>query len=808
MEGLAAVSLAGNILQLIHTTRQLVSTSREIFDTGTKNKYLELEVIAKELRNRADRINIPKNANAVSTGGRDYSMESLAIQCKDIADTLLHVLEKLKLKDDSSKWRSFLQSLRTQWHDPEIEALQERLNSIGQAVNARLADNSTTGIYSRLEKLLDNNRRLEISRTQDIMKLRKHFDEALKDNRNQVEEALKDDQKQVDEGQLAEKISKVASDSLHYSAEQIILSKLRFIRLEDRYSSISSAHRNTLAWLFGTPSTQERQVNSTTFVQWLQSDDDLYWVSGRPGSGKSTLMKYLCTHPKTKEHLEAWAKSDDVIVAEYFFWNAGKNDLQKSQEGLLRSLLYQVLRKCPDYIHLVFPGAWRLHNPTDIEVSGDANTEIPDDIEGLMDALKRTCILLTRSEKRLCFFIDGLDEYGGDTFDVIQLVGVLRTLNHVKLCVSSRQWNEFEDAYGKSRTAKLYMQHFNKEDINAYIDDVFSNDDNYQELEDKETRGKALVEEIVTAANGVFFWVVLVVRSFQEGLREGDSISRLQSRLRELPTNLEEYFHRILFQDVKETYRDQAAQMFLVALVAKENLPLMAYWFLDEKDVPTERQPLKMQQTTKRHRVAKKRLNASCKGLLEPHFQSSAYEQDSLPSAVLFEYRVDFLHRTVRDYLELPTSDIQHWAPAGFDPHEAICKALYSQIKTAPHGQEYGPHISTLYQIFYYHANIIWQSQKDNPIIRELHKELQTIMSWYGVTTVGDPPIRVADTHNSSGGTNVSDADYLISIIVEHTTVESRSKTKSHNLSSSAVKRWVSKFSRKKSKSAGDAKTD
>jgi ABC-type lipoprotein export system ATPase subunit len=79
-----------------------------------------------------------------------------------------------------------------------------------------------------------------------------------------------------------------------------------------------------LTWLFGTPSTQGRQFESTTFVQWLQSDDDLYWISGRPGSGKSTLMKFLCTHQQTKEHLKAWAKSDDVIVAEYFFWNAGK----------------------------------------------------------------------------------------------------------------------------------------------------------------------------------------------------------------------------------------------------------------------------------------------------------------------------------------------------------------------------------------------------------------------------------------------------------------------------------------------------
>jgi hypothetical protein len=153
-----------------------------------KNEYLELEVIAKELRNRADRINIPENVKAASAGSSDYCIESLAIKCKDIANELLHVLDKLKLKDDSSKWKSFLQALRTQWHDPEIEAFHERLNNIGQAVNARLIDNSTLVIYSRLEKLLENNRRLEISRTQDIMELRKYFDEALKDNQKQVNE--------------------------------------------------------------------------------------------------------------------------------------------------------------------------------------------------------------------------------------------------------------------------------------------------------------------------------------------------------------------------------------------------------------------------------------------------------------------------------------------------------------------------------------------------------------------------------------------------------------------------------------------
>jgi hypothetical protein len=540
-----------------------------------------------------------------------------------------------------------------------------------------------------------------------------------------------------DDLHLALILNIIASSGRRISSEQQILYSLRFVRISDRYSSISNAHRNTLGWLFNTDGSQNHKSGATNFADWLKSDEDLYWVSGRPGSGKSTLIKYLCTHELTLQYLQQWARGDEVIIAEYFFWNAGGNHLQKSQKGLIRTLLYQILRKCPSYMCAVFPGVWQMLNPDDLAnvKSADYTLDVglPNDVQGLLEALKRTCDLLTETDKRLCFFIDGLDEYEGDTRDVISLVGILRALKHVKICVSSRQWNEFEEAYGKGGAAKIYMQDFNHEDINAYIDDVFANDDNYQEMEDIETHGKALVEEIVAAANGVFLWVVLVVRSFQEGLREGDSITRLQHRLRTLPTNLEEYFERILFHDVKDTYRDQAAQMFLVALVAKETLPLMSYWFLDEHDLPTERQPLKLQQTIKRHKDAKKRLIASCKGLLEPHYQRNVFGVDSLPSAILFEYRVDFLHRTVRDYLELPGTEIRHWAPAGFNPHEAICRVIFSQIKTAPQGVEYGPHIVALYEVYNYHAEVLCQSKNDFPLLRGYSLELADMVRKYDV---------------------------------------------------------------------------
>jgi hypothetical protein len=726
MEGLAAVSLAGNILQFVHSTRQLLRTSREILASGTKAGHVELEAIAKELRSRADSISLPQLPDVHPESQAKPSLEALALQCKHTADELLAILATLRLSEEKTKWTSFLQALRTQWHDSEIEALRDRLTAIAQAVDASLADNRTSGLQAQLTRLLENNERLEISRTQDIVGLKKYFNQALKDHQ--------DREKEKNEGVWADQVSQVASKGIHYSAEQAILSRLRFVRLEDRYSQISSAHQKTLTWLFGSHSDRVEHASSTTFVEWLNSDDTLYWVSGRPGSGKSTLMKFLGSHKSTKEQLKVWAEEDDVVIAEYFFWDAGKNELQKSQEGLLRSLLYQILRQYPDQIRLVFPGAWKVYDSNHSShrdvVDIPLEFDIPSTISGLIDALAHTCEGLIKCHKRFCFFIDGLDEYNGDTNDIIQLVDILRSLENVKICVSSRQWNEFEEAYGKIHTTKLLMEHFNYRDINAYIDDVFAHDENFQDLEDKETRGKALVDEIVAAANGVFLWVVLVVRSFQEGLREGDSIKRLQDRLRHLPKNLEEYFERILFHDVKETYRDQASVMFLVTLVAKENLPLMAYWFLDEDGYPTEHRPLTVQQIVRRHRDAKKRLIAGCKGLLEPHFLQEKNSQQ-LPSSMLFKYRVDFLHRTVRDYLELPTTDIRRWAHPGFEPNEAICKAVFSQIKTSPQDPQYGPHVSGLYGIFNYHIGAVSGSSKT----RKLKKELSEMMISYGVST-------------------------------------------------------------------------
>lgn len=63
-------------------------------------------------------------------------------------------------------------------------------------------------------------------------------------------------------------------------------------------------------------------------------------------------MKYLLDHQRTKELLYAWAQSDSLVIGSFFFWNTG-SEMQKSKEGMLRSLMYQILSKHRELIPIM-----------------------------------------------------------------------------------------------------------------------------------------------------------------------------------------------------------------------------------------------------------------------------------------------------------------------------------------------------------------------------------------------------------------------------------------------------------------------
>lgn len=73
------------------------------------------------------------------------------------------------------------------------------------------------------------------------------------------------------------------------------------------------------------------------------------------GSGKSTLIKYIWHSQAMREELvEGWAKDGDLHLACFFMFEGG-NRIQKSYEGFLRSVMYQILSARQDLIRMAFP---------------------------------------------------------------------------------------------------------------------------------------------------------------------------------------------------------------------------------------------------------------------------------------------------------------------------------------------------------------------------------------------------------------------------------------------------------------------
>ena len=146
---------------------------------------------------------------------------------------------------------------------------------------------------------------------------------------------------------------------------------LSFPVMTDREDGIAEAELTTFGWIFEKPRSEKRPWSS--FQEWLSSGESLYWVSGKAGSGKSTLMKHLFNHGRCREALTAWAGDTPLVIASFFFWYSGSG-LQKSQIGLLRALLYQCLIDHRELIPMVLADTARIPKT---ELSQDTPQNMP-----------------------------------------------------------------------------------------------------------------------------------------------------------------------------------------------------------------------------------------------------------------------------------------------------------------------------------------------------------------------------------------------------------------------------------------------
>jgi hypothetical protein len=157
---------------------------------------------------------------------------------------------------------------------------------------------------------------------------------------------------------LAQQLLDMRTECERVARSTYVTTSLRYDALYSRHSQIVDAHNKTFEWIFDPNQLQGNDCEQPVFNEWLRTQNGIYWISGKAGSGKSTLVKWICRHPKTQESLRLWAGKKELVIASHFFWCAG-TDLQKSQQGLLRSLLFDVFRSAPELIPIVAAAQWQ-----------------------------------------------------------------------------------------------------------------------------------------------------------------------------------------------------------------------------------------------------------------------------------------------------------------------------------------------------------------------------------------------------------------------------------------------------------------
>jgi hypothetical protein len=443
-------------------------------------------------------------------------------------------------------------------------------------------------------------------------------------------------------------------------APALIAEDLAFTLLENRFEGIPEAYRSTFEWVWHGQKCESRL--QCELAEWFQQEGGLFWISGKAGSGKSTLMKFICNDKRTWETLKIWAGLDHLVYGSFFFWKSG-TALQRTQVGLLRSLLYCALHQRPELVAFVFPEKLQhleqiltdhLYD-AQIDAKDMSSISLPSKFRALMDIWPLTDLknafrlLLCQNvlDTKFCFMIDGVDEFDGDYTEIVNLLKDVVKFHGVKICISSRPLRVFERAF--DRLPGFRVQDLTECDIRLYIAGNLHNNIDMVELVRKEPhRATRLTQMIVEKASGVFLWVQLVVKSLLNGLMNQDTIVDLERRLELLPPDLEDLY-RHMISKVDLLYRPRAFKFFHFATYMDiEPLALLLSLFDEEDlDLPIKARIQLMPELERLERVTDvtARITNACAGLLEVHRPKDGKCDEA---------RVQFMHRTVLDFFEKP----------------------------------------------------------------------------------------------------------------------------------------------------------
>ncbi|KAF3009082.1 hypothetical protein E8E14_008384 [Neopestalotiopsis sp. 37M] len=706
MDALAALGIACNLMQVISFAGETITLCKHVYKRGSADPGLEENAKTLRVLVRCLDESLHMPTSEVPPDQATVEVQALAKKCLNAVSSLSVQLNEIGTSRSQGRFgKTIIAVSKYLRKASDLRHLQEEIEGYQRILDSGLL----IRIYKASEAAALHNR-------EDFKNLNtnlQHFIGGLSKNQVYAFQLIQSVDTRVGNGFLA---------ILDEGTKRRVLRSLKYEGINHRRNTIKKPHRKTFEWIFrgqipddhlgdnesldieldyvsdhsitysdvfetetASLNAIEEAINEDggaktsedhalppwdDFIAWLQSDDQVYWVSGKPGSGKSTFMLFLLQDARTKTLLDK--KRPNTRILSHFLLSSGP-DLQRSVKGIYCSLLHQILeddlgenglllsiltQKAPKILSKDDPSDWKGRD--------------------LEEALE---VILEASTKPTCIFIDGLDEVIPSEIDDIlwNLLASLQSFSQVKICLSSRPEPMFQMRFDK--VPKLRIHTLTQGDIQTYARHFWTSwilpaQNNATPFDREE-----FVRLICERSDGVFLWVRLVLGRLLKGLVNGDSIAALNERLEQMPKELHDLFNDMwsrLGQDAELTdYISTAATYFRLVDTAKGRIwPLqrdaggiitVADMMLatdhdfrqdvfDGKDVSPE-------QIDRRCDAVIRNLETRCAGFLE------CYEVDldcvprkgcEIANQTRFhKLRIQFIHRSALEYLQSTPEGLQ-----------------------------------------------------------------------------------------------------------------------------------------------------
>ncbi|KAF8850492.1 hypothetical protein BDZ45DRAFT_696684 [Acephala macrosclerotiorum] len=479
-------------------------------------------------------------------------------------------LEKLKVKNGEKKrvHKSLKHALRSVWSQKSLNTLEEKLRRYQDETN----DHLLVSFNSNLNDLMTQQANGFSSQDQNIHHALRPLHQDLA-GIHRKPDIVSTDHTFGSKNYTPSRLHVPRSIDMYTNLTELnqqssvrLLSRLDFSEKALRQGDISEAYGKTFNWVFNDqdsdqqdkPALRDSKEQRSNSIHWLQQESlsrNIYWIFGKAGSGKSAFMRYIARNRETYRHLKHWAGDASVQIVQHYFWCSGQKS-QYSYNGILQSLLYDILQDRPAIAEAVFRSEWReILTATSGTCRMKQPTEWKFSTSRLERALKDVIDLTTR-DFRLCLFIDGLDEFGRVTERILDLIEYVAGSPFVKVCVSSRPWSEFWVAF--EAYPALLLDCSTDEDMNLYVyGKLYPKIAHLKQTDPKTTN--LLVKSIMTKAAFSLACTRHKDRTARIGQR--DRIHDLQQKVNMLPVNLNNSFVHFL-EEVRRHYTNSNRDIF------------------------------------------------------------------------------------------------------------------------------------------------------------------------------------------------------------------------------------------------------